>query len=28
MNYLKGLNLLSERELIKIGYENPLKLIG
>ncbi|MEI6423903.1 MAG: N-acetylglucosamine-6-phosphate deacetylase, partial [Lentisphaerota bacterium] len=28
MNYLKGLNLLSEKELIKIGYENPLKLIG
>ncbi len=28
MNYLKGLGLLSDRELIKVGYENPLKLIN
>ncbi len=28
MNYLKGLGLLSERELIKVGYENPLKMIA
>ena len=27
MNYLKGLGLLSDKELIKVGYENPLKLI-
>ena len=28
MNYLKGLSLLSDKELIKVGYENPLRLIG
>lgn len=28
MNYLGGLNLLTLDEMLKVGYENPLRLIG
>ncbi len=28
MNYLASLNILTEEELIKVGFENPLRLIG
>ena len=28
MNYLASLNLLDEAGLWKVGYENPLKLMG
>jgi hypothetical protein len=28
MNYLASLNLLTEKELWAVGYENPLRLLG